>query len=146
MFTTGLLGLTLTLLKFFGLPIPAFVKDFVWVTVSLIATLWGAAWMWSGDHPRTEWRPSRPGRRFNTAVLYTRRECGLCHEAHELLGHYAAFLPELIVVDVDEEPEAFQKFDTCVPVLELDGKVRFRGKISETLLKRMLEATTPQVD
>ena len=69
------------------------------------------------------------------AVLYTRNSCPLCDEAKELLEMYGFTLDE---IDVDQHPELKQQFDTCVPVVEIDGKVRFRGKVNEVLLLRLI--------
>ena len=41
-------------------------------------------------------------------------------------------------IDIDKQPELREKYDTCVPVVEIDGKVRFRGTINEVLLVRLL--------
>jgi len=41
-------------------------------------------------------------------------------------------------IDVDQHPELKQQFDTCVPVVEIDGKVRFRGQVNEVLLLRLI--------
>ena len=72
-------------------------------------------------------------------VLYTRNGCCLCDEAVALLARHR-LQPQL--VDIDLNPELHEKFTNCVPVLEIDGKVRFRGRINEVLLKRLL--TEPQ--
>jgi glutaredoxin len=68
-------------------------------------------------------------------VLYTRRGCHLCHDAESMLAKYG-LRPKL--VNIDEEPELRAKFDTCVPVVEIDGRIRFRGRIDEVLLRRLL--------
>ncbi|MEQ8837374.1 MAG: glutaredoxin family protein, partial [Lacipirellulaceae bacterium] len=69
--------------------------------------------------------------------FYTRKGCHLCDEAlSTLLDHGVE--PETI--DIDEQPELFEKFNTCVPVVEIDGKVRFRGRVDEVLLRRLLHA------
>lgn len=68
-------------------------------------------------------------------VLYTRKGCCLCEEALALLARYRIW-PQLI--DIDLNSEFREKFTNCVPVLEIDGKVRFRGRINEVLLKRLL--------
>ncbi len=136
-------GLLLVGLQRGGAPVPYVLGEWVILALSLGAGIVGAAWQWRDDHPRTRWAPTRPGRRFGTAVLYTRRDCPLCDEAHELLNAYSAYLPELAVVDVDEEESLRERFDTCVPVVELDGRVRFRGIISEPLLQRLIEGTPP---
>lgn len=69
--------------------------------------------------------------------LYTRRGCHLCNEALATLKQHG-LEPKLI--DIDEQPKLFEKFDTCVPVVEIDGKVRFRGRVDEVLLRRLLHA------
>lgn len=89
------------------------------------------------------WEPTSPGVRFHSVVLYTRTTCPLCDEAKLLLKDYSEWLPPLIEVDIDEDPELQEKFTTCVPVVQCDGRVRFRGRISETLLRRLLEGTKP---
>lgn len=68
-------------------------------------------------------------------VLYTRRGCHLCDEAHQLLTAHG-LAPELI--DVDADPELRERFNECVPVVEIDGKIRFRGRVDEVLLRRLL--------
>jgi glutaredoxin len=70
-------------------------------------------------------------------VLYTRQGCHLCHEAERLLGGYGLH-PRLI--DIDAEPELLARFDTCVPVVEINGRIRFRGRIDELLLRRLIYA------
>jgi glutaredoxin len=68
-------------------------------------------------------------------VVYTRAGCCLCDEACTLLRE-EGLQPEL--VDIDQHPELREKFTTCVPVVEIDGKVRFRGRVNRVLLKRLL--------
>ena len=68
-------------------------------------------------------------------VLYTRRGCHLCDDAHRLLTAHG-LAPRLIDVDADTELRA--RFNECVPVVEIDGKIRFRGRVDEVLLRRLL--------
>lgn len=68
-------------------------------------------------------------------VLYTRQGCCLCDDAQELLERYGV-APQL--VDIDADPALRDKFNTCVPVVEIEGKVRFRGRVNEVLLRRLL--------
>jgi hypothetical protein len=44
------------------------------------------------------------------------------------------------VVDVDAEPELAARYGQVVPVVMVDGKVRFRGGINPILLDRLLHA------
>ncbi len=71
----------------------------------------------------------------SSVVLYTRRGCHLCEEARELLLAHQ-ILPT--VVDVDGDPHLRERFGTLVPVVEIDGRVRFRGRIEPVLLRRLL--------
>jgi glutaredoxin len=73
----------------------------------------------------------------SSVVLYTREGCHLCDEALELLrGH--GIEPRL--VDIDGDPDLRAQFDTCVPVVEVDGRIRFRGRINAILLRRLWDA------
>jgi glutaredoxin len=115
----------------------------LFVGLSALLLLSGGALLWRSGHRATSWRPSAPGRRFNSAVFYTRADCPLCEEAREILASYRRHLPPLVEVDVDGDPELARRIGTCVPVVEFDGKVRFRGRVSEALLRRLLEGTPP---
>jgi glutaredoxin len=68
-------------------------------------------------------------------VLYTRHGCHLCDDAHALLLQHD-LRPQL--VDIDSDPTLRARFTDCVPVVEINGKVRFRGRINEVLLSRLL--------
>jgi hypothetical protein len=43
-----------------------------------------------------------------------------------------------LCIDIDTDPALRAEFDTCVPVVEIDGRVRFRGRVDEVLLRRLL--------
>jgi glutaredoxin len=68
-------------------------------------------------------------------VLYTRASCHLCEEAQRLLNEFG-LSPKLVDIDADEELQ--KRFDTCVPVVEIDGRVRFRGRVEPVLLRRII--------
>jgi glutaredoxin len=68
-------------------------------------------------------------------ILYTRRGCHLCDDARELLKRYGLAPRD---VDIDADPMLRARYDTCVPVVEIDGRERFRGRIDERLLRRLL--------
>jgi glutaredoxin len=71
------------------------------------------------------------------AVFYTRHGCHLCDEALAILRRQGV---EPQLVDIDADPVLRERYDQCVPVVEIDGKVRFRGRVSEVLLARLLKA------
>ena len=41
-------------------------------------------------------------------------------------------------VDIDQDPQLRERYDCCVPVVEIDGRERFRGRVDERLLRRLL--------
>ncbi|MEX1224818.1 MAG: glutaredoxin family protein [Pirellulales bacterium] len=73
-------------------------------------------------------------------TLYTRCGCHLCDEAEEMLRKHGL---QPHIRDIDSEPTLLAKYDTCVPVVEIDGRVRFRGRVDERLLRRLLKARPP---
>ncbi len=89
------------------------------------------------------WQPTKPGRRFHSVVLYTRTGCHLCDEVLELLRRYAQFLPPILESNIDADPQLRERFDNWVPVVEIDGRIRFKGRMSEILLRRLIEGTPP---
>ncbi|HEY1784372.1 MAG TPA: glutaredoxin family protein [Pirellulales bacterium] len=68
-------------------------------------------------------------------IIYTRNGCHLCEIAEDLLRRHG-LSPRL--VDVDADPALRKQYDDCVPVVVIDGKVRFRGRVDERLLRRLL--------
>ena len=70
-------------------------------------------------------------------VLYTREGCCLCDEAEATLVAHGV-RPRL--VDIDQDDELRSKYDCCIPVVWIDGKERFRGRVDPVLLKRLLTA------
>ncbi|MBX3436417.1 MAG: glutaredoxin family protein [Planctomycetaceae bacterium] len=112
-----------------------------------LAFMLGGAWLIR--HPSGndgDWAPTIPGQRFRKAVLYTRANCPLCDEARRTLDDYRAYLPNIKLIDIDGEPPLRERYCDCVPVLELDGRVRFRGHVSDKLLRRLIEGTAPGMD
>ena len=68
-------------------------------------------------------------------VLYSRLGCHLCDDAAAALKRHGL---EFELVDVDADPELRKRYDECVPVVVIDGKERFRGRVDELLLRRLL--------
>ena len=70
-----------------------------------------------------------------SATLYSRANCPLCDEAYEILDRYGFSIE---TIDISQDSELLDKYEMCIPVVEIDGKVRFRGKINEILLRRII--------
>lgn len=68
-------------------------------------------------------------------ILYTRSGCHLCEDAGRILQRHGLQPRQ---VDIDSDPVLREKFDDCVPVVVIDGRERFRGRVDEVLLRRLL--------
>lgn len=69
------------------------------------------------------------------AILFTRQGCHLCDDALTLLRTHGL---EPVVIDIDRDPNLRERYHVCVPVVVIDGKERFRGRVEPRLLKRLL--------
>ncbi len=69
-------------------------------------------------------------------VLYTRQGCHLCDDAADILTRHGL---RFEAIDIDRDPALRDRYNECVPVVTIDGKERFRGRIDELLLRRLLE-------
>ncbi len=90
-------------------------------------------------------RWTRPRSRLNVAHLrltvYARAQCCCCHKALDLLKSYQHRYKFMIdEVDIDSDPELVERYNTAIPVVTIDGKVRFKGVVNPMLLKRLLVA------
>ena len=74
-------------------------------------------------------------------VVYTRADCPLCDDAIVELSK-VGFNPTL--VDIDADTRLRELYDRCVPVVEIDGRVRFRGRVHPMLLRRLITGTSLQ--
>jgi glutaredoxin len=75
---------------------------------------------------------------MSQVVIYTRRGCHLCEEAEAMLLRLG-LRPRL--VDIDADPSLRERYSDCVPVVEIDGRERFRGRVNEVLLRRIVAAS-----
>jgi glutaredoxin len=90
-------------------------------------------WLWPAKRSRT------PAGRH--VLFYTRAGCHLCEQAWEIVTaaqrRYGFTLER---VDVDTDPTLAAAHGECVPVVVIEGKVRFRGRVNAVLLERILRA------
>lgn len=115
----------------------------VWLLGCLAMLIAGVRLLWNAGHRHTEWEPTQDGVRFETVVVYSRPDCLLCEEAVEVLSRYRRWLPAVSEVSIDGDPTLRAQFDELVPVVEIDGKIRFRGAVNEVLLRRLIEGAHP---
>lgn len=86
--------------------------------------------------------PDRPQEASHLSfTVYTRAQCCCCHKALDLLresqSRHGFAIEE---VDVDNDPGLVEAYGLTVPVVAVDGKVRFRGVVNPALLERLLLA------
>jgi hypothetical protein len=76
-------------------------------------------------------------------VLYTRQGCHLCDDALGVLEAVGRRFPIVVqTVDVDTDPELAARYGLEVPVVLVDGRLRFRGRVNRVLLERLLRQRT----
>lgn len=116
----------------------------LWYSFAAASIVAGGLLLRSRRRNLDEWRPCRAGVRFETVQLYTRTGCHLCDQDKDLLLKYSAYLPQITEVDIESDPELLEAYADCLPVVEIDGKLRFRGGVDESLLRRLIESTRPR--
>jgi len=91
---------------------------------------------------RAWWRGAMPdGGKPVEVIVYTRQGCHLCDDAWRLLeeaGRKHALA--LRSIDVDQDNQLKFAYGHEVPVIAINGKVRFRGRLNRVLLERLLNA------
>src|SRR5262245_6506430 len=88
-----------------------------------------------------KWWHGRRTRRLEhvRVVMYTRQGCHLCEDARRLLEcQQRQYGFALAAIDVDTDADLTARYGLEVPVVTVDGKVRFRGIVNEHLLERLL--------
>ena len=68
-------------------------------------------------------------------IVYTRKHCHLCEEALEVLAKHRL---RAKTIDIDSDEVLLERYNECVPVVVINGKERFRGRVHEVLLRRIL--------
>lgn len=74
-------------------------------------------------------------------TVYVRESCCCCHTAVEILENYQKWYRFSIeTVDVDSDSALAAEHGLSVPVIAMNGKVRFRSVVNPVLLERLLVA------
>ena len=86
------------------------------------------------------WAGNAEAPRGRDVTVFTRQGCCLCDEAIAMLRRHG-LSPQLIDIDNASEGDENlrQMYDHCVPVVSINGKIRFRGRLNEVLLRRILD-------
>ncbi len=88
----------------------------------------------------------RPDRRKPSAVhpvtltLYTRPDCSLCDTMKREVERARVSRPlRWVVVDIETDPELEARYGRSIPVLEIDGQVAFKGRLTADEFARKFE-------
>ena len=74
-----------------------------------------------------------------TVTLYTRAQCCCCQTAREVLNEYQE-THGFAFEEVDaSDTSLLDLIGPTVPVIAVDGKVRFRGEVNRVLFERLLK-------
>ena len=93
-------------------------------------------WGWLAEKSKQR-QPNLMGAAKWDVVLYSRAGCHLCEDAYELLSR-AGCCPR--IHNIDNDPELVSQYGDCVPVVSINGKLRFRGRVNPILLARLIHA------
>ena len=73
-------------------------------------------------------------------VVYTRENCPLCDKASAFLEtERKRFGFALEWIDIAADAELTARHGEWIPVVEIDGTVRFRGRINPVLWRRLMK-------
>lgn len=88
------------------------------------------------------WLQRSPRQRPDLAiVVYTRADCSLCDEAWEMLQRWRKIYGfSLRAEDITGSADLVREHGEWIPVVTVNGRVRFRGRVNEVLLRRMMDA------
>jgi glutaredoxin len=128
----------------FEMPRTWYSTPLLWYFLAFVSFVSGMRLLRSAPLEDRRWQPDVQGQRFEKVTIYTREECHLCHQAKDVLWSYRKWLPEIEEVDITTSPHLMAKFSEQIPVVEIDGQIRFRGQVNEVLFRRLINATPPR--
>jgi predicted thioredoxin/glutaredoxin len=73
-------------------------------------------------------------------TIYTRKRCGLCRTAEEVVARVAGRSAHVEFVDVDADPALMDRYMVRVPVVAIDGVEFAEYQIDPRLLRARLRA------
>jgi glutaredoxin len=72
-------------------------------------------------------------------TLYTKSDCGLCHEAEATLQRLRGKIRfDLEIVDIEADPAAYARYWDRIPVVAVDGEEVASAPLDEQRLKAAL--------
>lgn len=85
-----------------------------------------------------------PGPVFHSVRVFSRAQCDLCDHALATLQEFHPWLPVPEVIRIDGDEKLTRQFGESVPVVEIDGRIRFRGAVHPVLLQRLIDGAIRQ--
>ncbi len=80
-------------------------------------------------------------KKVRPVVVYSRPGCHLCVEALTLLkAQSRRFGLKITVIDISGDTDLEARHGELIPVVEIDGRERFFGRVDPVLLHRLLAA------
>ena len=75
------------------------------------------------------------------AVVYSKSECPLCDKAKNALRLLAKSYPLAIEeIDITRDPDLYRRYHDSIPVVVVDEKIQWIGRIDTPALRRYLES------
>ena len=73
--------------------------------------------------------------------IYSKKECHLCDVAKKVLDRFAETYPLFVQeIDIEQNREAFEKYQYEIPVIFLEGTKLFKYQINEKKLRKAIES------
>ena len=70
-------------------------------------------------------------------VIYSRPDCPLCDRMKAILARTKVAPPfQLHEVNIEDDPELMGRFEFSIPVLEVAGRIAFKGKLDAESFQR----------
>jgi len=74
-------------------------------------------------------------------TIYSKPDCHLCDDAKAILKKVSTdFVFTLTEINIEENPETYEKYKYDIPVVFVDDVRLFKGKIEETKLRKALSS------
>lgn len=78
---------------------------------------------------------------LHQVIVYSRTDCTCCDKAMlELQKAGRRFKLNIQVVNIDTDEALVAEYGLQIPVIAIDGKVRFKGQVNPVLLERLLKS------
>ena len=75
-----------------------------------------------------------------TLVILTKQDCCLCDEAKIIIDRVLEdYTAQLIITDIESDPDLFERYKERIPVLKIDGEESFVFKVHEITLRKKLD-------